>query len=73
MVRNAIIPDAAACVRDSGFDVTRVNVPEALVRTNPQTSGCMDGVDLWFGPKTTLAALPVRRGNRLSSNDICLD
>jgi hypothetical protein len=66
VVRKCIIPNAAECIRDSGLDVTRVNTPEAIIRSDPQTSGCMDGIDLWFGPNTTIAACPIRRGNKSS-------
>jgi salicylate hydroxylase len=49
-------------MRDTGLDVTRVNLPEAVVRSNPDTAPAMDYVALFFGPQTTIANVPIRRG-----------
>lgn len=61
-VRKSVVPDLTICIRDSGMDVTRVNIPGDIVRSNPETSIFMDQIGLWIGPSTTLAIVPVRRG-----------
>ncbi len=71
IVRKSINPDETTCVRDSGMDVTRVNLPEAVVRSDPETSVFMDQIGLWVGPSTTLAIVPFRRGARTLQNFGC--
>ena len=61
-VRKSVVPDLTICIRDSGMDVTRVNIPGDIVRSDPETSIFMDQIGLWIGPSTTLAIVPVRRG-----------
>jgi salicylate hydroxylase len=58
------VPDSTS-VRDGGMDITRVNIPEAIVKSDPETSIFMDQIGLWCGPSTTLAIMPVRRGTRI--------
>lgn len=56
------------------MDVTRVNIPEDIVRSDPKTSGFMDEIGLWIGPSATLAAIPVRRGIKpYAMNDAITD
>ena len=62
IVRKSVVPDLKICIRDSGMDVTRVNIPGDIVRSNPETSIFMDQIGLWIGPSTTLAIVPVRQG-----------
>ena len=46
------------------MDITRANIPGAIIRQDPQTSIFMDQIGLWCGPSATLAVMPVRRGMR---------
>ena len=46
------------------MDITRANIPEAILRLDPETSMFMDQIALWCGPSTTLAVMPVRQGTR---------
>lgn len=60
-MRTSIISEST-CVRDSGMNIIRVNIPAATVRSDAETSILMDHVSLWCGPFTSIAAMPVRRG-----------
>jgi salicylate hydroxylase len=53
------------------MDVTRVNIPECIVRSDRETSVFMDQIGIWLGPFTTLAVVPVRRGTRIFYNFFC--
>jgi salicylate hydroxylase len=63
IVRNSLVTDSADTVRDSGMDVTRVNIPETLMRSDPLTAPFMEKIGLWYGPSTTIAGCPLRRGS----------
>jgi hypothetical protein len=45
-VRKSVVPNLTICIRDSGMDVTRVNIPGDIVRSNPETSIFMDQIGL---------------------------
>ncbi|CZR68717.1 uncharacterized protein PAC_18616 [Phialocephala subalpina] len=61
-VRTIAISDSPDAIRDCKLDVTRVNLPSAIVRSDPDTSPAMDYIALFFGPQTTIANVPIRRG-----------
>ena len=61
IVRKSIISEST-CLRDSGMNIVRVNIPAATVRSDAETSVLMDHVSLWCGPLASIAAMPVRRG-----------
>ncbi|KAK5701678.1 hypothetical protein LTR97_004496 [Elasticomyces elasticus] len=61
-VRRNIVPDSA-CVRDSGIDITRANIPAAAIRSDPTTSMFLDHISLWCGPSSSIAAMAVRLGD----------
>ena len=64
IVRNSFVTDSANTVRDSSMDVTRVNIPEATMRSNPLTAPFMERIELW--PSTTIAGYPLRQGSAAS-------
>jgi salicylate hydroxylase len=66
IVRNSLVIDSADTVRDSSMDVTRVNIPEAIMRSDQLTAPFMEQIGLWYGPSTTIAACPLRRGSATS-------
>ncbi|KAE9364905.1 FAD/NAD(P)-binding domain-containing protein [Stipitochalara longipes BDJ] len=61
-VRKYIFPNSIS-LRDSGMDVTRVNIPDSIVKSDPKTSIFMNQISSWYGPFATLAIIPVRRGD----------
>lgn len=42
IIRKAIIPESDIIVRDKGFDVTRINYPESIVLSDPETAPLME-------------------------------
>lgn len=63
VVRKSAGLDTDAIIRDSGLDVTRANIPEEVMKSDPLTASCMKQTVLYFGPRTTVASVPIRRGN----------
>lgn len=35
------------------------------MKSDPETAGFMDRTSIWFGPSTTIAVVPIRRGTRV--------
>jgi hypothetical protein len=66
IVRNSLITDSANIVRGSGMDVMRVNIPEATMRSDPLAAPFTERIRLWYGPSTTIAGCPLRRGSAAS-------
>ncbi|OQO05913.1 hypothetical protein B0A48_10009 [Cryoendolithus antarcticus] len=69
IIRKSIAKDAD-CVRDSGIDITRANVPEAAVRSDVRTADFMNHISLWCGPSSSIAVMAVR-ADRVLGLDCC--
>ncbi|CZR60361.1 uncharacterized protein PAC_10257 [Phialocephala subalpina] len=67
VVRKAIIPESDITVRDRGFDVTRVNYPESVILSDPETAPLMEACN---GPVGCIPMQPVRRGD---TKILCVD
>ena len=63
VVRKYMYPESEATVLDdTGLDITRVNVPFEIMNRDPATADLTDHIALWFGPRTLVANVPVKRG-----------
>jgi salicylate hydroxylase len=62
VVRKSSGLDSECIIRDCGLDVTRANIPEDIMNSDPLTAECMRHIALYFGPATTVANVPIRRG-----------
>ena len=70
-MRKSIFPDAeSTALIDTGMDDTRVNIPEAIIRSDPSTNSFADEIALWFGPGNVVANIPFRIGTCATVADV---
>jgi salicylate hydroxylase len=63
VVRNSFLPDATNnTLRDSCLDVTRITIPEAIIRSDPDMAPFMESIHMYYGPSTTVCGVALRRG-----------